>query len=262
MKKDRRLLYAVLLLVAAGCILLCVRDDGEVPVAWKYKIVNSFDHDSQAFTQGLVFEDGFLYEGTGLYGHSSVRKVELKTGKVVQFHRLGEELFGEGITIFEDKIIQLTLYAQIGFVYDKSTLDVARQFDYPYEGWGITHDGEHLITSDGSAELRLLDPSTLEKVGSIKVMDDGVAVQGLNELEYVEGEIFANIWLSDRIARIDPETGEVTSWIDLTGLRQATIAYHPDAVLNGIAYDSGRKRLFVTGKLWPKLYEIKLVPVR
>lgn len=261
-KKHARKSVAILLLLVAGAILLSIGDNDEAPVAYGYKIVNSFDHDSQAFTQGLVFEDGFLYEGTGLYGYSSLRKVELKTGKVVQFHRLGEDLFGEGITIFKDKIIQLTLYAQTGFVYHKSTFEIARQFDYPFEGWGITHDGEHLITSDGTAELRFLDPDTFQEVRRIKVMDDGTAIQGLNELEYVEGEIFANIWFADRIVRIEPQTGEVTSWIDLTGLRAASANYHPDAVLNGIAYDPAGKRLFVTGKLWSKLYQIKLVPVR
>lgn len=262
MKKHVRVLLAMLLLLAAGCILLSLRDNGEAPVAYKYKIVNTFAHDRQAFTQGLIFEDGFLYEGTGLYGYSSLRKVELKTGKVLQSHRLPEDLFGEGITTFADRIIQLTLYSQTGFVYDKRTFELVEEFHYPYEGWGITHDGTHLITSDGSAELYFLDPDTFNEVRRVKVVDEGRAIQGLNELEYVEGEIFANIWFSDRIARIDPRTGEVTSWIDLSGLRPSDISYDPDAVLNGIAYDSGGKRLFVTGKLWPKLYEIKLVPVR
>ena len=223
-----------------------------------FQVVRAFPHDPRAYTQGLVFEGGFLYEGTGKYGESTLRKVELETGRVVQSRALERRLFGEGIAILGDRIIQLTWRAGTGIVYDKASLRELRRFRYTGEGWGLAWDGTHLIMSDGSSTLRFLDPTTFKVVRRLLVRSRGRRVGRLNELEYVEGEIFANIWYKDWIARISPATGEVTGWIDLRAL-------WPDredreAVLNGIAYDPTNRRLFVTGKNWPKLYEIRLVP--
>jgi glutamine cyclotransferase len=229
----------------------------QTPANYTYQVVKTYPHDENAFTQGLVFEDGFLYEGTGLEGRSSLRKVELDTGKVLQIYRLPNEFFGEGITIFGNNIIQLTYRTNVGFVFDKGTFKQLRQFNYPTEGWGLTHNNKQLIMSDGSATLYFLDPETFKQTSSIIVRDNGVALQRLNELEYIDGKIYANIWQTNRIAIIDPDTGRVTGWLDLTGLLpQRDI----NAVLNGIAYDRINRRLFVTGKFWPKLFEIKLIP--
>jgi glutamine cyclotransferase len=229
----------------------------EVP-AYTYKIVNSYPHDAKAFTQGLVYEDGFMYEGTGLYGRSSLRKVELETGRILQNHHLPNQYFGEGLTIHGDKITQLTWRSNVGFVYDKEKFSLLKKFNYTTEGWGITDDGKYLIMSDGSDTLYLLDPITHKEINRIKVTYGGRPVTRLNELEYVNGEIFANIWLTDIIARISPESGKVTGWIDLRGLSDDFGSRRGDQVLNGIAYDKKGDRLFVTGKLWPKIYEITL----
>ena len=228
-----------------------------IPV-YGYKVVNAYPHDKRAFTQGLVFEDGFLYEGTGLEGRSTLRKVELETGKIVKGRRLADEYFGEGITIYGDKIIQLTLRAGVGLVYDKESLEPSGQFNYPTEGWGLTHDGKNLIRSDGTSTLYFLNPETFEQTGRIEVADGDGPVSGLNELEYVQGQIYANVWRTDRIARIDPKTGRVTGWIDLAGLLGTEARGQLVDVLNGIAYDAKNNRLFVTGKLWPRLFEIEL----
>jgi glutamine cyclotransferase len=206
-----------------------------------------------------VYEDGWLYEGTGLKGDSSLRKVELSSGNVVQVLDLPSELFGEGVTVFDDRIIQLTWHANVGFIYDKDTFELLEQFQYPTEGWGITHDGSHLIMSDGTATLYILDPERMVEIDTIQVHDGNGPVIRLNELEYVDGELLANVWQTDLIARIDPETGQVTGWIDLTGLLTLDNPKHQVDVLNGIAYDTEGDRLFVTGKWWPRLYEIKLV---
>jgi glutamine cyclotransferase len=227
---------------------------------YTYKIVNSYPHDPQAFTQGLAFDDGFLYEGTGLYGRSTLRKVELTSGKVVRSLRLPRRFFGEGITVFGEHIIQLTWRSKLAFAYGKRDFELQRSFPYPTEGWGLTHDGTRLILSDGTATLHFLDPRNFREIDRIEVFDDTGPVQGLNELEYVRGEIFANVWRSDRIARIAPATGRVTGWIDLSGILPARDREGPVDVLNGIAYDPARSRLFVTGKLWPKLFEIELQP--
>ncbi len=229
----------------------------EVPV-YTYKIVNTYPHDDKAFTQGLVYEDGFIYEGTGLYGRSSLRKVELDTGRVLMNHTLPDRYFGEGLAIHGDEITQLTWRSNVGFVYDKVSFSLVRKFNYPTEGWGVTYDGKNLIMSDGSDTLYFMDPTAHKEIGSIKVTYEGRPVTRLNELEYVNGEIFANVWLSDIIARISPNTGEVTGLIDLRGLSDDFGSRRTDQVLNGIAYDSKGDRLFVTGKLWPKIYEIKL----
>jgi len=224
-----------------------------------YKIINTYPHDSSAFTQGLVFDNGFLYEGTGLSGLSSLRKVELETGNIVQIIKLPDNYFGEGITIYEDRIIQLTWQSRIGFVYDRESFDLLEEFHYPTEGWGITHDGNRLIMSDGTSRLYFVDPHTFEETGRIEVSDNNIPVTRLNELEYIQGEIYANIWLTDTIVRIAPETGQVTGWIELKGILNLEENDGPVDVLNGIAYDEKCGRLFITGKLWPKLFEIELL---
>lgn len=226
---------------------------------YDYRIVNVYPHDRQAFTQGLVIEDGVFYEGTGLRGESSLRRVEPETGTVSQLLLLPDQFFGEGITIWEDRIIQLTWKSGVGFVYDKDSFELLDTFGYPTEGWGITHDGTKLIMSDGSSTLYFWDPETLEEVGQVQVHDDRGPVTMLNELEYVQGKIYANVWQTDRIAAIDPETGRVTGWIDLVGLLQPEDKVQQVDVLNGIAYDEDGDRLFVTGKWWPKLFEIDLI---
>jgi glutamine cyclotransferase len=207
----------------------------------------------------LVFEDGTLYEGTGLRGRSTLRRVELETGDILQILKLPAQFFGEGVTIYGDKIIQLTWKSHVGFVYDKDSFELLQKFDYPTEGWGITHDGKRFIMSDGTSTLHFLDPVTLEEIGRVEVYENGDPVTRLNELEYVQGEIYANVWQTDRIARISPQTGQVIGWIELTGLLSAKDRSEPVDVLNGIAYDAKNDRLFVTGKLWPRLFEIELI---
>jgi len=229
-----------------------------IPV-YTYNITNTYPHDRDAFTQGLVFEDGVLYEGTGLFGHSTLRRVELETGDILQIRELSDQFFGEGITIYEDKIIQLTWQSNIGFVYDKDSFELLQEFNYSTEGWGITHDGERLITSDGTSTLHFLDPQTFEEIGQLEVFGNDGPVTRLNELEYIQGEIYANVWQTDRVARIAPQTGRVIGWIDLRGLLTAEDRSEPVDVLNGIAYDAEADCLFVTGKLWPKLFEIELI---
>jgi glutamine cyclotransferase len=231
-----------------------------IPLNYGYNIIQTYPHDSQAFTQGLVIENGNLYESTGRYGHSSVRQVDLNTGKVLKIHNLAKELFGEGLTVFNDQIVQLTLEAKTGFVYEPEHLEILQTFSYNTQGWGITHDGTHLIMSDGSSILRFLDPISFEVLFEIQVYDANVEVSQLNELEYIQGEIYANVWDTDRIVKISPKTGQVLGWIDLQNLLPAEDREQGVDVLNGIAYDKEQNRLFVTGKLWPKLFEIELVP--
>jgi glutaminyl-peptide cyclotransferase len=229
---------------------------------YDYKIVNTYPHDPNAFTQGLVYDDGFLYEGTGLEGYSSIRKIDYETGKVLKIYNLPGKYFGEGITIFGDKIIQLTYKSQTGFVYDKKTFELLRQFKYNSEGWGLTNDGMHLIMSDGSPTLYFYDPNSFELISKVAVYYKGSLLRNLNELEYIDGKIYANIWQTDYIAIIDPKSGQVTGIIDLKGLLKAADIRGRIDVLNGMAYDAKKKRLFVTGKWWPKLFEIKLIPVK
>ncbi|HEY5048433.1 MAG TPA: glutaminyl-peptide cyclotransferase [Rhizomicrobium sp.] len=221
-------------------------------------IVKTFPHDPQAFTEGLFYRDGFLYESTGLAGHSFIRKVELTTGKILQQRALDLQYFGEGIVDWKNRLVQVTWQSEIGFVYDLATFKPLATFRYPGEGWALTQDGAHIIMSDGTNTLRLLDPETLKDVGHIAVTADGQAVSNLNELEWVKGQIYANVWQTDRIARIDPQSGKVVGWIDLTDLAHTVHNSDPDAVLNGIAYDRVHDRLFVTGKLWPRIFEIRL----
>ncbi len=229
------------------------------PPIYTYVIVNTYVHDPNAFTQGLVFEDGIFFEGTGQYGASNIRKVAPATGAVLAQKSIASHFFGEGIAVFGDRLYQLTWKAGVCFVYDKNTFALQTQFAYPTEGWGLTHDGKKLVMSDGTNTIYFRDPDTFEETGRIEVADSAGPVHYLNELEYIKGQIFANIWQTDRIARIDPKSGMVTGWIDLTGILSPTDrSSHRVDVLNGIAYDALTDRIFVTGKWWPKLFEIKL----
>ena len=228
-----------------------------IPV-YTYKVITSYPHDPYAFTQGLVFEDGFLYEGTGIRGQSSLRKVELESGNILQKRMLPAQFFGEGVTAFGNTIFQLTWQSRIGFVYDQDTFEMVKEFTYSTEGWGLTHNGKQLIMSNGTAILSFLDPETLQEVKRLEVYSRDGPVTGLNELEYIQGEIYANVWQTDYIVRIEPKTGQVIGWIDLTGLLRPEDRGYPVDVLNGIAYDQKNDRLFVTGKLWPKIFEIEL----
>lgn len=229
-----------------------------LPITYTYRVVNTYPHDPNAFTQGLDFDDNRLFEGTGRWGESTLREVELQTGAVLRSRPLDAQYFGEGITVLNGKVYQLTWQEQTGFIYDRDTFEPLQTFAYSHEGWGITHDGSHLIVSDGTSTIRFWDANTLQETGSITVRDPQGPVNRLNELEYVDGEIWANIWLTDLIARISPETGDVLGYIDLTGLLDTSTLTQPADVLNGIAIDDGG-RLFVTGKLWPSLFEIEVI---
>jgi len=231
--------------------------NGPIPI-YGYEVVHAWPHDPDAFTQGVVFHDGKLLESTGEVGRSSLRRVELETGKILPKVDVPEPYFAEGITLLKEKIYQLTWQHQLGFIYDAWTFDKIGQFNYQGEGWGLTTDGQSLIQSDGTNRLRFLDPDNFQVRKTIAVLDGSTPVDEINELEYVQGEIYANIWHADRIARIDPQTGRIAGWIDLTGLLSRGEVQDEEAVLNGIAYDETNGRLFVTGKLWPKLFEIRL----
>ncbi|MEO7192262.1 MAG: glutaminyl-peptide cyclotransferase [Vicinamibacterales bacterium] len=228
-------------------------------VAAGYRVVKSYPHDPDAFTQGLVFADGKLLESTGLNGRSSLRRVELETGRVVQQRPVDSAYFAEGLAAWKDSLIQLTWQSGVAFVYDRSSFALQRTVTYSGEGWGLTHDGQHLFLSDGSSSLRVLDPESFAELRRIAVTDRGAPVADLNELEFVKGEIWANVWQSDRIARISPDTGQVVGWIDLAGLRPTAVPPGSNAVLNGIAYDPEGDRLFVTGKFWPAVFQIEIV---
>ena len=230
------------------------------PVHYTYKIINTYPHDREAFTEGLVFSDGILYEGTGLNGKSSIRKVELQTGKVMQIHNLPVEYFGEGITLYKDRLIELTWKSHTGFIYNKDSFELLQSLSYPTEGWGITFDSKRLIMSDGTSTLYFWDPDTLQTIGSIQVHDGNTLINNINELEYIDGKIYAIIWLTNNIAVINPDNGLVTGWIDLSGILPAQNYTSPENILNGLAYDSTDNRIFITGKLWPYLFEIKIVP--
>ena len=248
-------LFLLSLLPAAGALAA-----PSIPT-YDFKVVRSYPHDPQAFTQGLLYRDGFLYESTGLNGKSSIRKVNLETGKVLQSKDIPPQYFGEGLTSWKDTLVGITWQTQTGFVFDLATFELRNQFAYPGEGWGLAQNGKELVLSDGSATLRFLDPKTFLEVRRVKVTADGIAVDQINELEVVGDEIFANIWHTNTIARIDQNTGKIVGWIDLGKLYpDAGKGANTENVLNGIAWDADKKRLFVTGKLWPKLYEIKLVP--
>ncbi|MEK6235534.1 MAG: glutaminyl-peptide cyclotransferase [Planctomycetales bacterium] len=230
-----------------------------IPI-YRCEVVKTFPHDRNAYCQGLVFADGGLLEGTGRYGKSTLRKVDLETGRVTKTHLLNRRYFGEGITLWENQIIQLTWKENTAIVYDKDTFQFAKRFRYPGEGWGLTHDGKQLIMSDGTNVLRFLDPKTFKILRRLPVRAQGARIVNLNELEYVKGEIYANIWQRDWIARIDPATGQVVGWIDVSGLLKRNDYFSDEQIPNGIAYDPDGDRLFVTGKWWPKLFQVKLVP--
>jgi glutaminyl-peptide cyclotransferase len=223
-----------------------------------YEVVNTYPHDARAFTQGLIYDDGAFIESTGLEGQSTLRRVELQTGRVLQRVDVPRYFFAEGMTLFGGKIYQLTWKGAKGFIYDPKTFQKTGEFPYAGEGWGLTHDADSLILSDGTNQIRFLDPNTYQVRRTINVMDGNRPILEINELEYVRGEIYANIWHEDRIARVDPSSGRVVGWIDLSGLLKPGEAGDEEAVLNGIAYDEAGDRLFVTGKLWPKIFEIKL----
>jgi glutamine cyclotransferase len=227
---------------------------------YTYRVIHTYPHDSRAFTQGLFFSDGYLYEGTGLYGRSSLLKTALQTGEVSKSVQLSSELFGEGTTLCGDKIIQLTWKSRKGFVYSKESLGLQSTFKLFTEGWGITFDGIQLIVSDGTNQLYFLNPETYEKTGQVSVFDNDVPVKNLNELEFVKGKIYANVWRTDIIVMIDPDTGRVTGRVNLKELTKRSGGDTSYKTLNGIAYDQKNDRLFVTGKLWPDIYEIELIP--
>ncbi|PWT96656.1 MAG: glutamine cyclotransferase [Terriglobia bacterium] len=249
----------ILIAVAAAVACACGPASPAGTPEYGYDVVHVYPHDPQAYTQGLFYLNGVMFESTGLNGESSIRKVRLETGEVLQKHDIPEQYFGEGIVNWKDRLLEITWKSEVGFIYDLNSFAMRSQFMYPGEGWGLTQDGKRIIMSDGSAQLRFWDPETLRETGRIRVIDESGPVEQLNELEWIKGEVYANVYQTNRIARIDPATGKVAGWIDLTGLLSPADRVRPVDVLNGIAYDARTDRLWVTGKLWPKLFEIKLV---
>jgi len=272
-KKQRRILWLGLVVgfLVVAVVVTCVRlkqidqSDpgwtGDLRDQMTYEVVNIFPHDPEAFTQGLIFLEGYLYESTGLYGESTLRKVDFESGEVLQIVSLNSGDFGEGLTDWEDTLVQITWRENRGYVYGLVDFSLQDQFSYDTEGWGLTHDDERLIMSDGSSTLYFLDPESFQVKDSITVTYQDEKVIRLNELEYIQGEVYANIWQTDSIIRINPETGQVTGWIDLEGILPNVAETQDAGVLNGMAYDPETGRLFITGKQWPSLYEIKLIPV-
>jgi glutamine cyclotransferase len=245
-------------LISAALLAAAAVAQAALPVAG-YAVLSTYPHDPDAFTQGLFYRDAVLYESTGLNGKSSIRKVDLQTGQVLSRRNLPTEFFGEGIAPAGDRLISLTWTNGVGFVFDLATLKPLGSFPYQGEGWGLTSDGNNLFMSNGTPTIKVLDPDSLKELRQIQVTANSAPVARLNELEWVDGEIFANVWQTNRIARIDPTTGHVKGWIDLTGLHKlAGLVSTPENVMNGIAWDSTNRRLFVTGKRWPKLFEIEL----
>jgi glutaminyl-peptide cyclotransferase len=253
-----RIVLAAVLLAACACSPATTEAGDNIPV-YGYEVVHTYPHDRTAFTEGLFYLDGFLYESTGIEYESSIRKVKLETGEVVQKRDL-PTYFGEGIINWKDSLYELTWQTQIGFIYDRASFTPKGEFHYPGEGWALTTDGKRIIMSDGTPQIRFWNPDTLQETGRITVTENGRPVSNINELEWVKGEIYANVWQTQRIARIDPATGKIVGWIDCTGLLPPSdhVEGYTD-VLNGIAYDAAGDRLFVTGKRWPKLFEIRLV---
>lgn len=240
------------------------------PARYRYTVVNAYPHDRSAFTQGLLFRDGVLFESTGCGGgswdgsrcltdRSSLRKVRLENGEVLQRTDVDAQYFAEGLAEWNGSLIQLTWQSNVGFVYDLETFQSRRNFRYPGEGWGLTHDGRRLIMSDGTSTLRFLDPESLEETGRVEVTERGLAVNNLNELEMVGNQLFANVWQTDEVVVIDPDTGHVVARIDFSGLQSRIDRSQHVDVLNGIAYDAAGDRLFVTGKLWPQLFEVRII---
>jgi glutamine cyclotransferase len=262
MSASLRVLTSTLAALGCGLVITFGHElamQGSTP-ADSYRVVKVYPHDPEAYTQGLIYRDGFLYESTGLNGRSSLRKVRLETGEVVQQRRVDQAHFAEGLADWKDSLVQLTWQSNVAFVYELGSFNPRRTFSYSGEGWGLTHDGKRFILSDGSDQLRFLDPDTFREIGRIRVVDGRSPIRDINELEYVRGEIYANVWHTDRIARISPDTGRVIRWIDLRGLMSGGFKLDPEAVLNGIAHDAAGNRLFVTGKLWPRLFEIQVIP--
>jgi glutaminyl-peptide cyclotransferase len=243
------------ILLAAAALLASLPE-------YSVRVIHVYPHDRSAYTQGLEYHDGLLYEGTGLNGKSTLRVVELETGKVIRQIHLAAQYFGEGITVLNGQVVELTWQSQTGFVYGESAFQLLRQFTYTGEGWGLTNDGKHIYMSDGTSQIRVWDPASLSELRRITVHDGQQQIELLNELEYIRGEIYANVYQTNRIARISPTDGRVLGWIDATGLLDAADYNEPVDVLNGIAYDAAHNRMFVTGKLWPKLFEIQLVSTR
>jgi len=225
-----------------------------------FRVIKAYPHDAGAYTQGLIYRDGFLFESTGLNGRSSLRKVKLETGEVVQQRQVDAAHFAEGLADWKDQLVQLTWQSNVAFVYDLVSFAPRRTLSYSGEGWGLTSDGKRFILSDGSDQLRFLDPETFREIGRVAVTDGKTRIRDLNELEYIRGEVYANVWHTDRIARIAPDTGRVVGWIDLQGIMSSGYKLESEAVLNGIAHDRAGNRLFVTGKLWPRLFEIEVIP--
>jgi glutaminyl-peptide cyclotransferase len=246
------------ILLWLGCICALAAATPE----YRLQVVHVYPHDRTAFTQGLEYHDGLLYEGTGREGFSRLRVERLETGKIIREVAIEEKLFGEGISVLGRRVYQLTWLGGKGFVYDAATFLRLREFSYPGQGWGLTNDGHALYMSDGTAEIRVWDPATLKELRRITVRDGDRAIEMLNELEWVRGEIWANVWHTDRIVRISPADGRVLGWINAGGLLKAGEVTDPEAVLNGIAYDARHNRLFVTGKLWPKIFEVRAIPRR
>lgn len=242
---------------AATLLAACLLPFSPAHAAGTYRVIHTYPHDAQAFTQGLIYTEGHLYESTGLKGQSSLRMDDLDSGQVLQQRSVPPQFFAEGLTNWGNTLVQLTWQAHTGFVYDRTTFKLLSSFHYDGEGWGLTQDGKRLILSDGTSSLRFLNPETFAVERTLPVRDHGKPIDQLNELEYVHGEIYANVWMSNRIARISPATGNVLGWVDLTGILPVIEQANPNAVLNGIAYDAEHDRLFVTGKLWPRLFEIR-----
>jgi glutamine cyclotransferase len=263
---ERVTLIAILLVIAvliADGVLVVILNFGQMPIdsaspiQYTYQIIRTHPHDPNAFTEGLVFDEGVLYESTGEYGFSSLRQVNLENGDVQHEVLLSNQYFGEGLAVVNDSLVQLTWREKIGFIYDKETFGLIGNFSYSSEGWGLTFNGSVLIMSDGTSKLTFLDPVTFQIIGQVNAQDGNNPVININELEFINGAIYANIWMQQKIAIINPQTGTVEGWIDLTGIHQSNNA---DDVLNGIAYDSQTDRLFVTGKDWPNLYQISIIP--
>ena len=261
-KVTLAIVFVVVVLVAGGILVIVLNHeqipiDSASPTLYTYQIIKMYPHDATAFTEGLVFNEGVLYESTGEYGSSSLRQVNLEDGVVQQEVLLPKQYFGEGLTIVNGSLIQLTWQNKIGFIYDKETFGLLGNFSYSSEGWGLTFNGSDLIMSDGTSKLTFLDPVTFQIVGQVSVYDGNTPITNINELEYINGSVYANIWMQQKIAIINPQTGTVKGWIDLTGIYQSN---NLDDVLNGIAYDSQTNGLLITGKDWPNLYEITIKP--
>ena len=259
MEFKQKILTVVILITVTSSIYIYLNKESELSPQFKYEIINKYPHDPEAFTQGLQIHQGILYEGTGLYGKSSLRIVNLETGEILQNIELSQKYFGEGITVFNKKIYQLTWKENIGFIYNLD-LEKVSNFTILGEGWGLTNNGSNLILSNGTSIISFINPATMEIIRTIRVTNEGKPVARINELEFIEGYIYANIWQTDKIVVIEPESGEVKSWIDLTGIQNHLDNTDGIDVLNGISYNEEKNRLYVTGKLWPNILEIKLVP--